>query len=167
MLQINQKFDKSEKPLKANTTQIPMNSNATDKEGNDDRQYFNLMTDGTQLTMPNRYKKLKSAHLRLYSQLRTDDSEEDASREFLEQLESSFNVSGTGMSHFKLEMESKKLLKEHYELCKIIQSVAQQSADIDETSSWQEVYSCYCSWQFVLTKFKELQKRTQLLLEGK
>ena len=153
--------------MKTGAVGLPVESFAGEHtKGGDDRQLFNLVTHGATLKMPNSYKKLKSAHLKLYSQLQAEQSEEDPSREFLEHLESTFDACGFEITHANIESESKKLLQEHYELHQTIESVAIQSADTDETNSWQEVYSCYCSWQFVLTKFKELQKRTRQLLEG-
>ena len=161
------KQDKTDRSLKTDSAGLPVATGTpTHSEGPEKPQQFNLMTDGSRLAMPNSYRKLKSVHLKLYSQLKNIHSEGDSSRNFLEHFESTFKDYNVKMTHVELEKESKRLLREHDELFEIVASVAQQSAAINDSSPWHEVYSCYCSWQFILTKFKELQKRTQTLLEG-
>ena len=126
--------------------------------------------EGVELALPGKYRKLKATSVRLYSEVRKIAEKDDSKsslpwHNFVERLEREFKI-GYISTHKEIKEKSNGLLEEHERLSLLTSAVVSRSNDLKDDSSWQEVYKCYRHWQIVLSKFNELQKRTQLLLEG-
>lgn len=131
---------------------------------------FDPLVEGVELALPGKYRKLKATSVRLYSEVRKIAEKDDSKsslpwHNFVERLEREFKV-GYISTHKEIKEKSNGLLEEHERLSLLTSAVVSRSNDLKDDSSWQEVYKCYRHWQIVLSKFNELQKRTQLLLEG-
>lgn len=122
-----------------------------------------------EFTLPVKYRKLKSSSRRLYSELRKiaeKDIKPLPCEHFVERLEAEFDL-GNVSTHSKTQDKASGLLKDHEKLVMLTNAVVTRSYNLKDDSSWQEVYKCYRHWQIVLSKFSELQRRTQQLLQGK
>ena len=131
---------------------------------------FDPLVEGVELALPGKYRKLKATSVRLYSEVRKIAEKDDSKsslpwHNFVERLEGEFKM-GYISTHKEIKEKSKGLLEEHERLSLLTSAVVARSNDLKDDSSWQEVYKCYRHWQIVLSKFNELQKRTQQLLEG-
>ena len=125
--------------------------------------------EGTELTLPAKYRKLKSTSTGLYSELRTIMEKDDKPwpcQHFVERLEAEFEM-GNVSTHNEIHDKANGLLEDHEKLSVLTNTVVTRSYHLRDDSSWQEVYKCYRHWQIVLSKFNELQRRTQQLLQGK
>ena len=132
------------------------------------QESFDPFAEGVELTLPSKYRKLKAASVKLFSELKniTEKSEKPSSwQHFVDRLEAGFDM-GDISTHKELQDKAKGLLDEHEKLSRLTRGVVNRSHNLSEDSSWQEVYKCYRLWQIVLSKFNELQRRTQQLLEG-
>ena len=85
---------------------------------------------------------------------------------FVERLEAEFDV-GNVSTRKETQDKVYRLLDDHEKLAMLTNAVVTRSYNLKDDSSWQEVYKCYRHWQIVLSKFNELQRRTQQLLQGK
>ncbi|XP_078347180.1 uncharacterized protein LOC144632408 isoform X1 [Oculina patagonica] len=124
--------------------------------------------EGAEFALPGKYRKLKSTSTRLYSELRNiveKDDKPSHCQHFVERLEAVFDV-GDVSTHNKIHDKANGLLEEHEKLSLLSNSVVTRSHNLRDDSSWQEVYKCYRHWQIVLSKFNELQRRTQQLLQA-
>jgi len=83
---------------------------------------------------------------------------------FVERLETEFDV-GNVSTHNKTQDKANGLLEDHEKLAMLTNAVVTRTYNLKDDSSWQEVYKCYRHWQIVLSKFNELQRRTQQLLQ--
>jgi len=131
--------------------------------------WLDPFTENAKFTLPAKYRKLKSTSTRLYSELRTivqKDNKPWPCEHFVERLETEFDV-GNVSTHNKTQDKANGLLEDHEKLTMLPNAVVTRSYNLKGDSSWQEVYKCYRYWQIVLSKFNELQKRTQQLLQGK
>ena len=130
---------------------------------------FDPFAEGAEFTLPGKYRKLKATSTRLYSELRKiaekDGGKPSPCHSFVERLEAGFDV-GDISTHNKIQEKAKGLLEEHERLSILTNAVVSRSNNLRDDSSWQDVYKCYRHWQIVLSKFNELQRRTQQLLEG-
>lgn len=127
------------------------------------------LVDGVESGLPGKYRKLKATSVRLYSELRKIAEKDEGKsslpwRNFVERLEAGFD-SGHSSPHRRVQEKSNALLGEHEKLSLLTSAVVARSNDLKDDSSWQDIYKCYRHWQIVLSKFNELQKRTQQLLE--
>ena len=125
--------------------------------------------EGTEFTLPVKYHKLKSTSTRLYSELRKIVDKDDKPwpcQHFVERLEAEFDV-GNVSTHNEIHHKANGLLEDHKKLSVLTNAVVTRSYNLRDDSLWQEVYKCYRHWQIVLSKFNELQRRTQQLLQGK
>lgn len=130
---------------------------------------FELLTDGASLTLPSKYRKLKSQNTKLFSQLRSALQNQPVNHElFVERLESTFDFKTT-LSHAELQQEATQVLQSHDKLFQLTAAAVTKSHALshDASSPWQPVYKCYRLWQLVLSKFHELQRKTEQLLQGK
>ena len=145
------------------------NSEARDVEG-DKQELFDPFAEGTELSLPSKYRKLKATSIKLYSDLRNIAESRDRPspcQYFFHRLESEFDMENIS-THKEIQDKTNSLLEEHEKWLKLIGDVVNRSYKLSEDSPWQEVYKCYRHWQIVLSKFNELrQRRTQQLLEGK
>ena len=133
------------------------------------QESFDPFSEGAELTLPGKYRKLKATSTRLYSELRNIAEKIDKQthcQRFIDRLESEFDM-GDISTHEKLQDKANGLLDEHEKLTRLTSEVVNRSYNLSEDCSWPEVYKCYRHWQVVLSKFNELQRRTQQLLEGK
>ena len=124
--------------------------------------------ENAEFTLPVKYRKLKSTSRRLYSELRKiteKDNKPLSCEHFVECLEAEFDV-GNVSTYNKTQDKVSGLLKDHEKLMMLTNAVVTRSYNLKDDSSWQEVYKCYRHWQIVLSKFSELQRRTQQLLQG-
>ena len=124
--------------------------------------------EGVEFALPGKYRKLKSTSTRLYSELRKiveRDDKPSSCQHFVERLESGFDL-GNVSTHKEIHDKANGLAEEHEKLSLLCNAVVSRSYNLRDDSSWQEVYKCYRHWQFVLSKFNELQRRTQQLLQG-
>ena len=106
--------------------------------------------------------------MKLFSELRNiaEKSEKPSAwQHFVDRVEAGFDM-GDISTHKELQDKAKGLLDEHEKLSRLTRDVVSRSHNLSEDSPWQEVYKCYRHWQIVLSKFNELQRRTQQLLEG-
>ena len=130
---------------------------------------FDPFAEGAEFTLPGKYRKLKATSTRLYSELRKiaekDGGKPSPCHSFVERLEAGFDV-GDISTHNKFQNKANGLLEEHERLSALTTAVVSRSNNLRDDSSWQDVYKCYRHWQIVLSKFNELQRRTQQLLEG-
>jgi len=85
---------------------------------------------------------------------------------FVERLETKFDM-GNVSNHKKAQDKANGLLEDHEKLAMLINAVVTRSYNLEDDSSWQEVSKRYRHWQIVLSKFNELQRRAQQLLQGK
>jgi len=85
---------------------------------------------------------------------------------FVERLEAEFD-GGNVSKHSKTQDKANRLLEDHEKLAMLTNAVVTRSYNLQDDSLWQEVYKCYTHWQIVLSKFNDLQRRTQQLLQGK
>ena len=125
--------------------------------------------EGAEFALPGKYRKLKSTSTRLYSELRkiAEKNEKPVPcQNFVERLEAEFHT-GNVSTHSEIYDKANGLLEEHEKLSLLSNAVVTRSHNLRDDSSWQEVYKCYRHWQIVLSKFNELQRRTQQLLQGK
>ena len=133
-------------------------------------ELFDPFAEGVEFTLPGKYHKLKSTSTRLYSELRKLVHEKDDKvspcHYFVERLEAEFDV-GNISTHNEIHDKAKGLLAEHEKLSLLRNAVVSRSHNLRDDSSWQDVCKCYRHWQIVLSKFNELQRRTQQLLQGK
>ena len=132
-------------------------------------EMFDPFTEGSELKLPVKYRKLKAASAKLYSELEkiADNRETSlACQQFLHDIEFVFDM-GNIPTYRELQGRATKLLEEHEKLSKLINNVVHRSRNVDDDSPWPEVYKCYRQWQIVLKKFHELQKKSQQLLKGK
>ena len=131
---------------------------------------FDPFAEAAEFSLPGKYRKLKATSTRLYSELRKIaekvGGETLPCHSFVERLEAGFDV-GDISTHNKIQEKAKGLLEEHERLSILTNAVVTRSNNLRDDSSWQDVYKCYRHWQIVLSKFNELQRRTQQLLEGK
>ncbi|KAK2572054.1 hypothetical protein P5673_003488 [Acropora cervicornis] len=135
----------------------------------DKQEMFDPFTEGSELKLPVKYRKLKAASAKLYSELEkiADNRETSlACQQFLHDVESVFDM-GNIPTYSELQGRATELLEEHEKLSALVNDVVHRSHDIGDDSTWPEVYKCYRHWQIVLNKFHELQKKTQQLLKGK
>ena len=135
----------------------------------DKQEMFDPLTEGSELKLPVKYRKLKAASAKLYSELEkiADNRETSlACQQFLHDVESVFDM-GNIPTYSELQGRATELLEEHEKLSALVNNVVHRSHNIGGDSPWPEVYKCYRHWQIVLNKFHELQKRTQQLLKGK
>ena len=131
--------------------------------------WLDPFVEGAEFTLPAKYRKLKSTSTRLYSELRKivqRDNKPWPCEHFVERLETEFDV-GNVSTHNKTQDEVSRILEDHEKLAVLTNAVVTRSYNLKDDSSWQEVYKCYRHWQIVLSKFNELQRRTQQLLQGK
>ena len=131
--------------------------------------WLDPFAEGAEFTLPAKYRKLKSTSTRLYSELREivhKDNKPWPCEHFVGHLETEFDV-GNVSPHSKTQEEASGILEEHEKLATLTNAVVTRSYNLKDDSSWQEVYRCYRHWQIVLSKFNELQRRTQQLLQGK
>ena len=130
---------------------------------------FDPFAEGAEFTLPGKYRKLKATSARLYSELRKiaekDGGKSSRCHSFVERREAGFDV-GDISTHNKFQNKANGLLEEHERLSILTNAVVSGSNNLRDDSSWQDVYKCYRHWQIVLSKFNELQRRTQQLLEG-
>ena len=136
-------------------------------EGKED--WLDPFAEGAEFTLPVKYRKLKSTSTRLYSELRKIVEKDDKPlpcEHFVERLEAEFDV-----GNFSIQKDTQdnvnRLLDDHEKLVMLTSAVVTRSYSLKDDSSWQEVYKCYRHWQIVLSKFTEVQRRTQQLLQGK
>ncbi|KAJ7362151.1 hypothetical protein OS493_013242 [Desmophyllum pertusum] len=118
--------------------------------------------------LPGKYRKLKSTSTWLYSELRKiieKDGKPSPCQHFVERLEAGFDV-GNISSRNEIQDKANGLLEEHEQLSTLTDAVVIRSCSLRDDAQWQEVYKCYRHWQIVLSKFNELQRRTQKLLEA-
>ena len=144
------------------------NSEARDVEG-DKQEVFDPFAEGTELSLPSKYRKLKATSIKLYSDLRNNAESRDKSppcQYFLHRLETEFDMENIS-THKEIQDRTNTLLEEHEKWLRLTGDMVSRSYKLSEDSPWQEVYKCYRHWQIVLSKFNELQRRTQQLLEGK
>ena len=135
----------------------------------DKQEMFDPFTEGSELKLPVKYRKLKAASAKLYSELEkiADNRETSlACQQFLHDVESVFDM-GNIPTYSELQGRATELLEEHEKLSALVNNVVHRSHTIGDDSPWPEVYKCYRHWQIVLNKFHELQKKTQQLLKGK
>ena len=172
-------IEKSEKPK--SVTGIPGQSLGLPKPGDSfnteeidvhdkKEDSFDPLMEGVELALPGKYRKLKATSVRLYSEVRKIAEKDDSKsslpwHNFVERLEGEFKMRYIS-THKEIKEKSKGILEEHERLSLLTSAVVARSNDLKDDSSWQEVYKCYRHWQIVLSKFNELQKRTQQLLEG-
>ena len=136
-------------------------------EGKED--WLDPFTEGAEFTLPAKYRKLKSTSTRLYSELRKIVEKDDKPlpcEHFVERLEAEFDM-GNVSTQKETQDKVNRLLEDHEKLAMLTSAVVTRSYNLKDDSSWQEVYKCYRHWQIVLSKFNELQRRTQQLLQGK
>ena len=136
-------------------------------EGKED--WLDPFAEGAEFTLPAKYHKLKSTSTRLYSELRKIVEKDDKPlpcEHFVERLEAEFDV-GNVSTRKETQDKVNRLLEDHEKLAMLTNAVVTRSYNLKDDSSWQEVYKCYRHWQIVLSKFNELQRRTQQLLQGK
>ena len=144
------------------------NSEARDVE-DDKQELLDPFAEGTELSLPGKYRKLKATSIKLYSDLRNIAESRDRPspcQYFLHRLESEFDMENIS-THKEIQDKTNSLLEEHEKWLRLTGDVVTRSYKLSENSPWQEVYKCYRHWQIVLSKFNELQRRTQHLLEGK
>ncbi|KAJ7362153.1 hypothetical protein OS493_013245 [Desmophyllum pertusum] len=121
-----------------------------------------------EFVLPGKYRKLKSTSTGLYSELRKiieKDGKPSPCQHFVECLEAGFDV-GNISTRNEIQGKANGLLEEHEQLSTLTDAVVTRSCSLRDDASWQEIYKCYRHWQIVLSKFNELQRRTQKLLEG-
>ena len=136
-------------------------------EGKED--WLDPFAEGAEFTLPAKYHKLKSTSTRLYSELRKIVEKDDKPlpcEHFVERLEAEFDV-GNVSTQKETQDKVNRLLEDHEKLTMLTSAVVTRSYNLKDDSSWQDVYKCYRHWQNVLSKFNELQRRTQQLLQGK
>ena len=144
------------------------NSEARDVE-DDKQELLDPFAEGNELSLPGKYRKLKATSIKLYSDLRNIAESRDSPspcQYFLHRLESEFDMENIS-THKEIQDKTNSLLEEHEKWLRLTGVVVTRSNKLSEDSPWQEVYKCYRHWQIVLSKFNELQRRTQQLLEGK
>ena len=111
----------------------------------------------------------KATSIKLYSGLRNIAESRDRPspcQYFLHRLESEFDMENIS-THKEIHDKTNSLLEEHEKWLRLTGDMVNRSFKLSENSPWQEVYKCYRHWQIVLSKFNELQRRTQQLFEGK
>ncbi|XP_067043996.1 uncharacterized protein [Acropora muricata] len=143
------------------------NSRRTNMQA-DKQETFDPFTEGSELKLPVKYRKLKAASAKLYSELEkiADNRETSlACQQFLHDVESVFDM-GNIPTYSELQGRATELLEEHEKLSALVNNVVHRSHTIGDDSPWPEVYKCYRHWQIVLSKFHELQKKTQQLLKA-
>lgn len=131
--------------------------------------WLDPFAEGAEFTLPAKYRKLKSTSTRLYSELRKIVEKDDKPlpcEHFVERLEAEFDM-GNVSTQKEIQDKGNRLLEDHEKLAMLTSAVVTRSYNLKDDSSWQEVYKCYRHWQIVLSKFNELQRRTQQLLQGK
>ena len=136
-------------------------------EGKED--WLDPFAEDAEFTLPAKYHKLKSTSTRLYSELRKIVEKDDKPlpcEHFVERLEAEFDV-GNVSTQKETQDKVYRLLDDHEKLAMLTNAVVTRSYNLKDDPSWQEVYKCYRHWQIVLSKFNELQRRTQQLLQGK
>ena len=133
------------------------NSEARDVE-DDKQELLDPFAEDTELSLPGKYRKLKATSIKLYSDLQRNIAESRDRPEF--DMENIF-------THKEIQDKTNSLLEEHEKWSRLTGDVVTRSYKLSENSPWQEVYKCYRHWQIVLSKFNELRRRTQQLLEGK
>ena len=136
-------------------------------EGKED--WLDPFAEVAEFILPAKYHKLKSTSTRLYSELRKIVEKDDKPlpcEHFVERLEAEFDV-GNVSTQRETQDKVDRLLDDHEKLAMLTNAVVTRSYNLKDDSSWQEVYKCYRHWQIVLSKFNELQRRTQQLLQGK
>jgi hypothetical protein len=131
---------------------------------------FMLVEEGHTLTLPAKYRKMKSLNSKLISQIHKNLEETDLnhSEEFVNRLENQFDWLNE-ISHETVRTEAQTLMESQHKLLLHAEWVIEKSTVIghsQSTFSWQNVYKCYRHWQVLLGQFRELQKRTQDLLAG-
>ena len=147
-----------------------------DHQSKSDKQVFpdgkegwlDPFSENAEFTLPTKYRKLKSTSTRLYSELRKILEKDDKPwpcEQFVERLEAEFDM-GNVSAHNKTQDKASGLLEDHEKLVMLTNAVVTRSYNLKDDSSWQEVYKCYRHWQIVLSKFNELQRTTQQLLQG-
>ena len=135
----------------------------------DKQEMFDPFTEGSELKLPVKYRKLKAASAKLYSELEkiADNRETSlACQQFLHDVESVFDM-GNIPTYSELQGRATELLEEHEKLSALVNNAVHRSHNIGDDFPWREVYKCYRHCQIVLNKFHDLQKRTEQLLKGK
>ena len=137
---------------------------------NQNEGFFDPFADGTGITLPGKYRKLKVVSARLYSELRKLRGKvykpSSSLQHFVERLEARFNLK-TSHNQKEIHEEACRVLREHKKLYTLTEAVVCRTNNLTASSSWQETYKCYRHWQIVLSRFNELQRKTQQLLEGR
>ena len=138
------------------------------REGKED--WLDPFAEGAEFTLPGKYRKLKSTSTRLYSELRNIVEKDDKPwpcEHFVERLEAEFDMGSVSTQKETQDKVNRlHVLEDHEKLAMLTNAVVTRSYNLKDDSSWQEVYKCYRHWQIVLSKFNELQRRTQQLLQG-
>ena len=132
-------------------------------------EWFDPFSKEAELVLPGKYRKLKATSSRLYSELKSVTCKRDEpspSQHFVNRIECVFDAEGIP-THETLQRNARGLIEEHEKLTRLTDEVVNRSNNLNEKSSWSEVYKCYRHWQVVLSRFNELQRKTQRLLEGK
>ncbi|XP_031558692.1 uncharacterized protein LOC116295102 [Actinia tenebrosa] len=139
-----------------------------------DKKPFLLMEDGHTLSLPSKYRKMKSKNSKLVSQIHKKLHETDFSQSerFTRYLENQFDWPNkldwsNQLSHETLSTEAQALMDTQRRLLLHANWVIDRSVEISTPNSafsWQNVYKCYRHWQVLLGKFREVQKRTKDLM---
>ena len=133
------------------------------------QEWFDPFSKEAELVLPGKYRRLKATSSRLYSELKSFTCKRDEPspcQHFVNRIECVFDAEGIP-THETLQSNACGLLEEHEKLTRLTDEVVNRSSNLKENSPWSEVYKCYRHWQVVLSKFNELQWKTQQLLEGK
>lgn len=133
------------------------------------QEWFDPFSKEAELVLPGKYRRLKATSSRLYSELKSFTCKRDEPspcQHFVNRIECVFDAEGIP-THETLQSNACGLLEEHEKLTRLTDEVVNRSSNLKENSPWSEVYKCYKHWQVVLSKFNELQWKTQQLLEGK
>jgi len=83
------------------------------------------------------------------------DDETWPCKHFVERLEEEFDV-GNVSTHNKTHDKASGQLEDYEKLAMLANAVVNQSYNLKDDSSYQEVYKCYRHWKFVLSKFNKL-----------
>lgn len=136
---------------------------------------FMLVEDGHTLSLPSKYRKIKSVNTKLVSQIHKKKHETDfiQSERFTSRLENQFDWQNqldrsNQLSHETLATEAQSLMESQHKLLLHAAWVIDRSGVINTSSafSWQNVYKCYRHWQVLLGKFRDVQKQARNLMAG-
>ena len=90
------------------------NSRARDVEGNK-QELFDPFAEGSELSLPSKYRKLKATSIKLYSDLRNNAESRDKPspcQYFLHRLESEFDMENIS-THKEIQDKTNSFLEEH------------------------------------------------------